>query len=229
MRKQLFVIALVTATSGCSVFTVGEEEFQCSGKPKNSLCKGPMEVYELTNNQDHLEHLMGDSQEEIQSTSPKPVQFIEDPQNKITYVYEGRTLRRQTAEDYDEAKIVAIASDNDYSQSQHNDELEDLRTFNYVPQDIAPEPLAVLEEAQAMRIYVSAWEDKEGDLNIPGYVYVELKPRRWVAGHQADMRPSRVVPFQVIQKSKTTQKRKSKMSKGVDPLSINRTQIPKQQ
>ena len=211
MKKQLLLLTVLSMTSGCSIFSVGEEEFQCTGKPKNSLCKGPMEVYELTNNQDHLEHLMNDSQDESESTTQKPVQFIKDPQNNITYVYEGRTLRRQTSEDYDEAKIVAIASD------------------NYVPQDIAPEPLAVLEEAQAMRIYVSAWEDKEGDLNIPGYVYVELKPRRWVAGHQADMRPSRVVPFQVIQKSKTTQKRKSQMSKGVDPLNINRTQIPKQQ
>lgn len=84
MKKQLLVLALVTATPGCSVFTVGEEEFQCSGKPKNSLCKGPMEVYELTNNHDHLEHLMDDSQQEPQSDGQKPVKFIKDPQNNIT-------------------------------------------------------------------------------------------------------------------------------------------------
>ena len=94
-----------------------------------------------------------------------------------------------------------------YSKQSH-DELDDLRTFNYVPNDIAPEPLAVLEEAKAMRIYVAAWEDKSGDLNIPGFVYVELQPRRWVTGHQAQMRPSRVLPFQTIKKSKETSKRK---------------------
>jgi conjugal transfer pilus assembly protein TraV len=52
-------IALVTAiSSGCSVLTIGEDEFACSGKPDGSLCKGPMEVYELTNNHDNLDHLM---------------------------------------------------------------------------------------------------------------------------------------------------------------------------
>lgn len=227
--KILTSLYAATILSGCTSFTIGEEEFSCAGKPDHSLCKGPMEIYELTNNHDDLEHMMTDEyRQQVMSEKEHnhKHQDIAQPQlNKdedLTYVYESRSLRRQNNENYDKANIVAIASNQSMTQSSSNDELDNLRTFNYVPNDIAPEPLAVLEEAEAMRIYVSSWEDKGGDWNIPGYVYVELKPRRWISGHQAEMRPSRVLPFQVIQKSKTNSNRKSNMARGVDPLSIAR-------
>lgn len=233
--KQIFkissILAIASLFSGCSAFTIGEEEFSCAGKPELGLCKGPMEVYELTNNQNHLEHMMtaeyakNEGEKKSNSEGNQKVIYVNSEGEDITYVYEPRSLRRQNAQDYDKANIVGIASNDTMSYSkQSHDELDDLRTFNYVPNDIAPEPLAVLEEAKAMRIYVAAWEDKSGDLNIPGFVYVELQPRRWVTGHQAQMRPSRVLPFQTIKKSKVTSQRKETMAKGIDPLSISRPQ-----
>lgn len=215
--------------SGCASLSIGEEEFSCSGKPDNSLCKGPMEIYELTNNHDDLEHMMtneyrqqqvDEKQHNNKQQGGKQHKLTND--ENLTYVYESRSLRRQNKENYDKVNIVAIASNQNMNSPNSSDELDDLRTYNYSPNDIAPEPLAVLEEAEAMRIYVASWEDGAGDWNIPGYIYVELKPRRWISGHQAEMRPSRVLPFQVIQKSKTNSNRKSNMAKGVDPLSIAR-------
>jgi len=48
--KQIFkissILAIASLFSGCSAFTIGEEEFSCAGKPELGLCKGPMEVYE---------------------------------------------------------------------------------------------------------------------------------------------------------------------------------------
>lgn len=226
--RNLLSSAVVLATlSGCSAFTIGEEEFSCSGKPDHGLCMGPLEVYELTNNQDNLEHMMMDHDDENDEAHKE--NKVQRKHNRsgiaddITYTYKERSLRRQTSEDYDKAEIVNITSDRAMNTATTSgDELDDLRTYNYGPYDIAPEPLAVLEEAKAMRIYVAAWEDKSGDLNIPGFVYVELKERRWVSGHQAQMRPSRVLPFQVIQKSKTQENRKKGMARGVDPLSVSR-------
>lgn len=226
--RNLLSSAVVLATlSGCSAFTIGEEEFSCSGKPDHGLCMGPLEVYELTNNQDNLEHMMMDHDDENDEAHKE--NKVQRKHNRsgiaddITYTYKERSLRRQTREDYDKAEIVNITSDRAMNTATTSgDELDDLRTYNYGPYDIAPEPLAVLEEAKAMRIYVAAWEDKSGDLNIPGFVYVELKERRWVSGHQAQMRPSRVLPFQVIQKSKTQENRKKGMARGVDPLSVSR-------
>lgn len=227
--RNLLSSTLVLATlSGCSVFTIGEEEFSCSGKPDHGLCMGPMEVYELTNNQDNLEHMMMDHDDDDNDDAHKEKQ-VQRKHNRsgiaddISYTYKERSLRRQTADDYDKAEIVSITSDRTMNTATENgDELDHLRTYNYGPYDIAPEPLAVLQEPKAMRIYVAAWEDESGDLNIPGFVYVELKERRWVSGHQAQMRPSRVIPFQVIQRSKTQESRRQGMSKGLDSLNVAR-------
>lgn len=39
--------------------------------------------------------------------------------------------------------------------------------------------------AQVMRIYISPWEDEQGDLHMGGYVFSEIAPRRWNVGARA--------------------------------------------
>ena len=230
--KNIFTALVPTLLlTACSALTIGEEEFSCSGKPDHELCMGPMEVYELTNNRDDLEHMMTDEyRQSVINGKAQPhehhtTSHTTESGTDTTYIYDQRSLRRQNSDDYDKAHIVGVAT-NGHGQSSGQmvagDELDQLRQFNYVPHDIAPEPLAVLEEAKAMRIYVAAYEDDSGDLNIPGFVYVELSPRKWVTGHQADMRPSRVVPFQMLKRSKDISGRKDEFMKGVDPLNIKR-------
>lgn len=41
----------------------------------------------------------------------------------------------------------------------------------------APEPIRAAP--RVMRIYIFPYEDRDGDLNMPGYVYTEIEPRRW--------------------------------------------------
>ena len=31
-----------------------------------------------------------------------------------------------------------------------------------------------------MRIWIAPWEDRHGDLMVPGYVYTEIEARRWL-------------------------------------------------
>lgn len=39
--------------------------------------------------------------------------------------------------------------------------------------------------AKVLRIWLSPWEDEEGDLHAPGYVYSEIHGRRWSVGVKA--------------------------------------------
>lgn len=43
-------------------------------------------------------------------------------------------------------------------------------------------PLPIRTQAVVMRIAVDPWEDKNGDLFIPGFIYTEIEPRRWEIG-----------------------------------------------
>ncbi|SER87932.1 conjugal transfer pilus assembly protein TraV [Azotobacter beijerinckii] len=43
-------------------------------------------------------------------------------------------------------------------------------------------PLPIRSQAVVMRIAVDPWEDDNGDLYVPGFVYTEIEPRRWEIG-----------------------------------------------
>ncbi|MGM8936625.1 type IV conjugative transfer system lipoprotein TraV [Pseudomonas neustonica] len=49
----------------------------------------------------------------------------------------------------------------------------------------AQNPLPIRTQAVVMRIAVDPWEDKNGDLYVPGYIYTEIEPRRWEVGIRA--------------------------------------------
>lgn len=38
---------------------------------------------------------------------------------------------------------------------------------------------AYREEAKIMRIFISPWEDQQGDLHMSGYIFSEIAPRQW--------------------------------------------------
>ena len=49
----------------------------------------------------------------------------------------------------------------------------------------AQNPLPIRTQAVVMRIAVDPWEDENGDLYVPGYIYTEIEPRRWEIGSRA--------------------------------------------
>ena len=51
--------------------------------------------------------------------------------------------------------------------------------------------------AKVMRIAIRAWESKEGALHVPGYVYTEIEPRRWMIGEREVETSVRLTPVQV--------------------------------
>lgn len=72
---------------------------------------------------------------------------------------------------------------------------------NYVAPRMPNRPIPVRTPAQVMRIWVAPWEDTNGDLIAPGYVYTEIEPRRWVIGDQVKGSASVLRPLQSIQSS----------------------------
>lgn len=40
--------------------------------------------------------------------------------------------------------------------------------------------------AKVMRIYVRAWQDEQGDLHTPGFIFTEIEPRKWSVGLPTD-------------------------------------------
>lgn len=47
---------------------------------------------------------------------------------------------------------------------------------DYLPRNYVP----IRSENKILRIWIAPWEDKDGDLNVTGYIYTEIEPRKWV-------------------------------------------------
>lgn len=46
----------------------------------------------------------------------------------------------------------------------------------------ARNPLPIRTQAVVMRIAINPWDDENGDLHVPGFIYTEIEPRRWEIG-----------------------------------------------
>ncbi|MDG1580856.1 type IV conjugative transfer system lipoprotein TraV [Pseudomonas sp. GOM6] len=60
---------------------------------------------------------------------------------------------------------------------------------HYVVPRPARNPVPIRTQATVMRVWVAPWESEAGDLNVPGYIYTEIEPRRWEIGTPA-MKPT---------------------------------------
>jgi len=59
-------------------------------------------------------------------------------------------------------------------------------SMNVLPVSMDGEGVLPLRSpSEIMRIWVAPWEADSGDLNMSGYVFTELRPRRWQVGPQA--------------------------------------------
>ncbi|NBA95295.1 type IV conjugative transfer system lipoprotein TraV [Pseudomonas sp. R5(2019)] len=67
----------------------------------------------------------------------------------------------------------------------------------YVTPRPARNPLPIRTPATVMRIGFAPWEDEKGDLNVPGYIYTEIAPRRWEVGVERPPETPTLHPLQV--------------------------------
>lgn len=80
---------------------------------------------------------------------------------------------------------------------------------------IAPEPLAVLRQGKVMRVLIAPYTDDNDALNLPGYVYVNVKPQTWVAGDSALKNPARIVPLEIQERARDNMQQQQRSTKGV--------------
>ena len=78
----------------------------------------------------------------------------------------------------------------------------DNRPTNSAPIPKIDDPTPIRTPSKAMRIWVAPWEDADGDLNVSGYLFTELEPRRWMVGKAAPSVATSLKPLQVIHREK---------------------------
>lgn len=87
----------------------------------------------------------------------------------------------------------------------------------------APEPLAMLQQGKVMRITFTPYTDDNDALNLPGYVYVNVKPQTWIAGDRAKSNPARIVPLQVQDAARENMTQQQRGANAVDAIGIQHT------
>lgn len=230
MKKLAFLIplALSTLSAGCSM-QVGEDEFACPNDGKGAACSSARQIHDLTNNRNSLEGLNvamgkiqaqeGDETSEPEENDNKALPDLMDKGRASNNVYEPLSKLRHdkmpAAELIDEPVNRTFGAVNGV-ENEHGQ----LMVRRQSPMALAPEPLAVLQQPKTMRILVSAWTDKDGDLHMPGFVYVEVAPKKWLVGEQANERPGRIVPLQIQQVSQEEERRQTRSKSGLSSLGV---------
>jgi conjugal transfer pilus assembly protein TraV len=51
-----------------------------------------------------------------------------------------------------------------------------------IPVPTIEQPIPIRTQPQVMRIWVSPWEDNDGDLHADGFIYTEIEERKWNLG-----------------------------------------------
>lgn len=68
---------------------------------------------------------------------------------------------------------------------------------SYVAPNLPNRPIPIRTPAEVMRIWIAPWEDTNGDLNVTGYVYTEIEPRRWTIADTAPKSSPVLTPLSV--------------------------------
>lgn len=95
----------------------------------------------------------------------------------------------------------------------------DNRSTNSAPVPKIDDPTPIRTPSKVMRIWVAPWEDSDGDLNVSGYLFTELEPRRWMVGKAAPSVATSLKPLQVIHR----EKEKMRIPSNADTANMNPT------
>ncbi|EMR6287559.1 TraV family lipoprotein [Escherichia coli] len=101
-------------------------------------------------------------------------------------------------------------------------QVQQYRTQGYKQAVVAPEPLAVLQQGRVMRITFAPYTDDNDALNLPGFVYVNVKPQTWIAGKNSTSNPARIVPLEVQDAARENMQQQQRATKAVSSNGIVR-------
>lgn len=189
-RKHTFLGAIklsaltgVMLLSGCSAFSIGEPEFNCSSAAGVG-CTPTREVYAMTHG--------GEAPEKAEAGSTKRSKsgrFAGSTQEAL----QEQERAEQARQDKEEREAYE-------RRLARKDPIVD----NYVSPQLPDKPVPIRTPAQVMRIWVAPWEDVNGDLITTGFVYTEIEPRRWVITKTEGKGQVMLRPLQQVQPKSTT-------------------------
>lgn len=184
--QWLALAGLLGTISGCASMGDGGN-YSCTGMPGEEDdvgCMSVREVYDVTNDDDF--RYADNGSKDAETVTAK----------------DGSRPGRQGASgassprDYHTGKRQSF--DHDVSESLTDDGLPQTRgvdpldvVANYVAPRMPDKPVPVRTPAQVMRVWIAPWENTDGDLVTPGYLYTEIEPRRWVLGDSPEAHSSR--------------------------------------
>lgn len=231
--KIILVLIQCALLAGCMT-PIGKPEFSCPNKKKGGACGGPRDMYELTNTRENLNNI-GDEPGLEKYVVPKDsddekssdgVMFDGDDkksQQTVTHkkssasgedrVFEPRGHSQQSSDNYQHPKVIPQIR-------TEGSQTSDYDAWPTTTEPLAPEPLAVLNPAKVMRVLIASYKDNNGNLNMPGFVFVQVEPETWSVGEAANLRPQRVVPLQVIDKAKKETAAQQNRSRGVSAIEV---------
>lgn len=152
--------ASVALLTGCSAFSIGEENFACSGMPGDPKCMSTSDMYEYSLHGESSSGKIPNGQGGVYNVR------VADPDDPVT-VYAPYTNIKETEDDGLETEGQIIVGD-------------DIIVQNFVTPKLPYSPVPVRTPSMVMRIWINSYTDMNGDLNSPGYVYTEIEPRKWV-------------------------------------------------
>ncbi|MFC3034150.1 TraV family lipoprotein [Pseudoalteromonas fenneropenaei] len=212
LLSSTLLIVSSLGLSGC-IASIGQQDFTCNNLKKGGVCAGPRDIYELTNNRESLEGLSEDElHHQVHQHKPQ-LQTNQPADQSQNYIYEPRSLEQQTSTDYQPSRLIT-------GSVQHAAAPSEFARWPSNGEPMAPEALAVMQEPKPMRIMVNSYTDNKGVFHVPGYLYVNTQKSTWVKSPATDLRPSRVVPLDMVRKSEEQMQRVQQKRQGVDPLGV---------
>lgn len=130
---------------------------------------------------------------------------------------EGSKTLNPTAAPKAEAQTVPLAA------------APSVQKFSGGSTEIAPrmdDPTAIRTAPKVLRIWIAPWEDADGDLQAPSYVFTELEPRRWVIGKPNLTSSPRLTPLQVASRKAPSHATPESLAEPLQPIKPGMQRTP---
>ena len=170
MRRCVFLLPLALAACGNAVDNIaglGSSHYACPGMPSGIRCESTHSVYQ--------EAISGDLAQENAANALNPVdaKAALATAGIITLVgkYDGK--RCPACGGVGSTAPTPSPTASALSQQQPPE-----HALIYASDGALP----LRTPASIMRVWVNAWQDKDGDLHMPGPIFTEIAPRRWQIG-----------------------------------------------
>jgi len=159
--KHLSLVGLLFL-SGCA--SIGNSDYGCTGLPGGVTCVGTRDLYSATE---------GGEVPIKKDMEMASINDYKDPDEE-EFDDPAENISRK-----DDLPLVSQASSILTMQQANIDPVID----TFVTPNLPDRPVPIRTPARVMRIWVSSWEDtNSGALIVPGLIYTEIEPRRWVIG-----------------------------------------------